>query len=167
MSDIFDLTALELGAAIRQGEVSPTQAARAALDRMEETKENGAFVAVTADRALDRAREIEQQLAAGKCAGPLAGVPMALKDNICTKGVSTTCASKILTGFVPPYDATLVERLGEQGAVCLGKVNMDEFAMGSTTETSCYGPTRNPWDRARGAGGSSGGAAACVAAGGG
>ena len=121
MSDIFDLTALELGAAIRQGEVSPTQAARAALDRMEETKENGAFVAVTADRAMDRAREIEQQLAAGKYTGPLAGVPMALKDNICTKGVSTTCASKILTGFVPPYDATLVERLGEQGAVCLAR----------------------------------------------
>ena len=165
MSDIFDLTALELGAAIRQGEVSPTQAARAALDRMEETKENGAFVAVTADRALDRVREIEQQLAAGRCTGPLAGVPMALKDNICTKGVSTTCASKILTGFVPPYDATLVERLGEQGAVCLGKVNMDEFAMGSTTETSYYGPTRNPWDRERVPGGSSGGAAAAVAEG--
>ena len=165
MSDIFDLTALELGAAIRQGEVSPTQAARAALDRMEETKENGAFVAVTADRALDRAREIEGQIAAGTLAGPLAGVPMALKDNICTKGVSTTCASKILTGFVPPYDATLVERLEEQGAVCLGKVNMDEFAMGSTTETSYYGPTRNPWDRERVPGGSSGGAAAAVAEG--
>ena len=151
MSDIFDLTALELGAAIRQGEVSPTQAARAALDRMEETKENGAFVAVTADRAMDRAREIEQQLAAGKYTGPLAGVPMALKDNICTKGTLTTCASKML------------ERLGEQGAVCLGKVNMDEFAMGSTTETSYYGPTRNPWDRERVPGGSSGGAAAAVA----
>ena len=120
MRDIFDLTALELGAAIRKGEVSPTQAAQAALKRMEETKENGAFVAVTADRALDRAREIEKQMAAGALTGPLAGVPMALKDNICTKGVSTTCASKILTGFVPPYDATLVERLGAQGAVCLG-----------------------------------------------
>ena len=115
MSDIFDLTALELGAAIRQGEVSPTQAARAALDRMEETKENGAFVAVTADRALDRAREIEQQLAAGKCAGPLTGVPMALKDNICTKGVSTTCASKILTGFVPPMTPRWWSGWGSRG----------------------------------------------------
>lgn len=164
MKDMLNLTALQLGAAIRKGEVSPTQAVQAALEQIEATSQDRAFVAVTAEAALARAKEVEAKLVAGTLTGPLAGVPMGIKDNICTKGVSTTCASKILEGFKPPYDATLVEKLEGQGAISLGKLNMDEFAMGSTTETSCYGPTRNPWDPERVPGGSSGGAAAAVAA---
>ena len=155
MQEIMKLTALQLGAAIRRGEVSPTE---------EETAGDNAFTEITAERALERAAWAEKELAAGRLAGPLAGVPMALKDNICTRGVSTTCASRILAGFRPPYDATLVERLEGAGAVSLGKLNMDEFAMGSTSETSFLGPVRNPWDRERVPGGSSGGAAAAVAA---
>ena len=164
MQEIMKLTALQLGAAIRRGEVSPTEAVKAALERIEETAGDNAFTEITAERALERAAWAEKELAAGRLAGPLAGVPMALKDNICTRGVSTTCASRILAGFRPPYDATLVERLEGAGAVSLGKLNMDEFAMGSTSETSFLGPVRNPWDRERVPGGSSGGAAAAVAA---
>ena len=164
MQEIMKLTALQLGAAIRRGEVSPTEAVKAALERIEETAGDNAFTEITAERALERAAWAEKELAAGRLAGPLAGVPMALKDNICTRGVSTTCASRILAGFRPPYDATLVERLEGAGAVSLGKLNMDEFAMGSTSETSFLGPVRNPWDRKRVPGGSSGGAAAAVAA---
>ena len=164
MQEIIKLTALQLGAAIRRGEVSPTEAVKAALERIEETAGDNAFTEITAERALERAAWAEKELAAGRLAGPLAGVPMALKDNICTRGVSTTCASRILAGFRPPYDATLVERLEGAGAVSLGKLNMDEFAMGSTSETSFLGPVRNPWDRERVPGGSSGGAAAAVAA---
>lgn len=164
MNEILNLTALQLGAAIRKGEVSPVEAARAALERIEATKSDNAFVALTADAALQRAEDVGKKIAAGELTGPLAGVPLGIKDNICTKGVSTTCASKILTGFEPPYDATLVEKLDTLGAISLGKLNMDEFAMGSTTETSFYGPTHNPWDAGRVPGGSSGGAAAAVAA---
>ena len=164
MNEILNLTALQLGAAIRKGEVSPVEAARAALERIEATRSDNAFVALTADAALQRAEDVGKKIAAGELTGPLAGVPLGIKDNICTKGVSTTCASKILTGFEPPYDATLVEKLDTLGAISLGKLNMDEFAMGSTTETSFYGPTHNPWDAGRVPGGSSGGAAAAVAA---
>ncbi len=158
MKEILTLTALQLGAAIKKGEVSPREAVEAALERIEETKGDAAFTALTADAALKRAEG--NKIAAES---PLAGVPMAFKDNICTRGVPTTCASKILAGFEPPYNATLVEKLEAAGCISLGKLNMDEFAMGSTTETSCYGPTRNPWDRERVPGGSSGGAAAAVA----
>ena len=154
--ELCELTALELGAALRTGEVSPADVMEAARGRIRACQpENNAFITVTAYSGL-----------MGEPAdGPLAGVPMALKDNICTRGVMTSCASKMLGGFQPPYDATVAEKLTRAGAVCLGKLNMDEFAMGSTSETSLYGTVKNPWDLTRAPGGSSGGAAAAVAAG--
>ena len=162
--ELRQLTALELGAAIRKGQVSVEEATQAALDAIEER--DGAlnsYITVAGERALERARQLQPGVK--DAASPLYGVPMGLKDNICTKAVKTSCASKILGDFRPPYDATVVEKLAAAGAVGLGKLNLDEFAMGSTTETSFYGPTRNPWDLDRVPGGSSGGAAAAVAAG--
>ena len=155
--DLCELTALELSEKLRFGEVSQHEAIKAALMRIDAAQpENNAFITVTDAPSLP---------AADLSASPLAGVPMAYKDNICTKGVKTSCASKILGSFKPPYDATVVERLSAAGAVSLGKLNMDEFAMVSTSETSFYGSVKNPWALDRVPGGSSGGAAAAVAAG--
>ena len=159
-----ELTALELGAAVKTGEVSVKEAVQTALDAVAlRDKELNAFITLTGEQALDRAEQL--QAGVKDAESPLYGVPMAIKDNICTKGVKTSCASKILGDFAPPYDAAVTVKLAQAGAVSLGKLNMDEFAMGSTSETSFYGPVKNPWDLERVPGGSSGGAAAAVAAG--
>ena len=163
--DLFDLTALELGAAIRRREVGVVEATRACLDRMSAMEGTvNAFITVTEKEALARAEQVQRGIDSGELTHPLAGVPMAIKDLISTKGVRTTCASRMLEGYVPVFDATVVDRLHAIGAVCLGKTNMDEFAMGSSTESSYFGVTRNPWDASHVPGGSSGGSAAAVAA---
>ena len=163
--DILAMTALEVGAAVKEKKITSVDAVKAVLDSISE-KDSGisAYITVNADSALQKATEIQKKIDAGELDSPLAGVPVAVKDNICTKGIKTSCASKILGDFTPVYNATVIEKLEAAGAVVLGKLNMDEFAMGSTTETSYYGATKNPWDKTKVPGGSSGGAAAAVAA---
>lgn len=163
--DIFSMTALELGAAIKNKEITSVEATKAVIDKIAEVdKSVNAYITVNAEQALKKAAEVQAKIDSGELTSALAGVPFAIKDNICTKGVKTSCASKILGEFAPVYNATVVEKLEAAGAVILGKLNMDEFAMGSTSETSFYGATKNPWDLNKVPGGSSGGAAAAVAA---
>jgi aspartyl-tRNA(Asn)/glutamyl-tRNA(Gln) amidotransferase subunit A len=157
-------TLSELAAGLAAREYSATELAREALARVQRTQpELNALISVTADEALAAAAVADQRLAAGQ-GGPLTGIPMIHKDIFCTAGVLTTCGSRMLSNFVSPYDATVVSRLKQAGMVMLGKANMDEFAMGSSNETSWFGPVRNPWDASRVPGGSSGGSAAAVAA---
>src|SRR6266511_415416 len=161
---LASLTVHELGARFRRGETRPTEAAQAYLDRIEALDPQvRAFLTVTRDEALKDAAAADARFTTGTPLGPLDGIPIALKDVLCTRGIRTTCGSKILERFVPPYDATAVARLHAAGAVMLGKTNMDEFAMGASTEHSAFKPTHNPWDLARVPGGSSGGSAAAVA----
>lgn len=163
--DIRNLTALELGKKIKTGEIGVVEATKAALEQIQAVDETvNAFVTVDEAGALRRAEEVQKQIDAGILMGVLAGVPAAIKDNLCTKDLLTTCSSKILYNFKPTYTAEAVRNLERAGAVIIGKTNMDEFAMGSTTETSAFGVTRNPWNTAHVPGGSSGGSCAAVAA---
>ncbi|MCC9306985.1 Asp-tRNA(Asn)/Glu-tRNA(Gln) amidotransferase subunit GatA [Kitasatospora sp. RB6PN24] len=165
MTDLIKLTAADTAAAIKAGQVSAVEVTQAHLDRIDAVdKKVNAFLHVDTEGALAAARAVDAKRAAGSELGPLAGVPLALKDVFTTKGVPTTCGSKILEGWIPPYDATLTTRLKDADVVILGKTNMDEFAMGSSTENSAFGTTGNPWDLSRIPGGSGGGSAAALAA---
>ena len=162
---LMSLTAVELGKRIQNKEVTAVDATREALAAIAAREEAvGSFVTVDAEGALARAEQIQKKIDAGELTSPLAGVPVAIKDNMCTKGMKTTCSSKILYNFIPTFTAEAVLNLEKAGAVIIGKTNMDEFAMGSTTETSAYGVTKNPWNTGHVPGGSSGGSCAAVAA---
>ncbi len=163
--DLSTLTAHELHDMLKSRKVSATEITKSVLDRIAAVDGDvRAYVTVTGDSALETAALVDQAITRGEDLGPLGGIPIAFKDNMCTQGVLTTCSSKILNNFVPPYSATVVERLAGQNAVMVGKANLDEFAMGSSTENSAFFATHNPWDLSKVPGGSSGGSAAAVAA---
>lgn len=163
--DLLSLTAVELSKKIKAKEVTVMEATKAVLNQIETIEDKiNSYVTVDKEGALRRAEEVQKLIEEGKLTGPLAGVPVAIKDNMCTKGMLTTCSSKILENFYPTYTAQAVLNLEEAGVVIIGKTNMDEFAMGSTTETSAYGPTKNPWNTEHVPGGSSGGSCSAVSA---
>ncbi len=166
MSELYKMTIDEAGKLLREGKLSSVELTRAHLERIRAVDDQvKAFTLVTDDLALKQAEEADRRLHSGQNVTPLTGIPLAIKDVICTKGITTTCGSRMLENFKPPFNATVMEKLNAAGAVMLGKTNMDEFAMGSSTEHSAFFPTRNPWDLERAPGGSSGGSAAAVAAG--
>ena len=166
MSELYKMTIDEAGKLLRQGKLSSVELTRAHLERIRAVDNKvKAFTLVTDDLALKQAEEADRRLLSGEDVTPLTGIPLAIKDVICTKDITTTCGSRMLENFKPPFNAAVMERLNAAGAVMLGKTNMDEFAMGSSTEHSAFFPTHNPWDLARAPGGSSGGSAAAVAAG--
>ncbi|MCX5725806.1 MAG: Asp-tRNA(Asn)/Glu-tRNA(Gln) amidotransferase subunit GatA [Candidatus Saganbacteria bacterium] len=163
--ELNQLTSHELHKKLITKEISSTELIEAVFARIDKVEDKvKAFITIKKEEALSKAREIDRKIASGEKPGPLAGIPIAIKDNMCTKGILTTAASKILGNYLPPYDATIVKKLNDAGAIPVGKTNMDEFAMGSSTENSAFHPTKNPWDLERVPGGSSGGSAASVAA---
>jgi len=160
------LQANEIRESIIARRFTAVEVVTALFDRIKEVEPKvQAYITLCEEKALERAKEVDEKIAAGEPVGRLAGVPIAIKDNICTDGTLTTCASKMLGDFVPPYDATVIKKLLKEDAIIIGKTNMDEFAMGSSTENSSFKTTKNPWDLTRVPGGSSGGSAAVVAAG--
>jgi len=160
------MTMLKLAAAIKTKEISVSEVVSAFINRIEKNdKQINAFITVAKDQALERAKEIQTRIAKGEELSPLAGVPIGIKDNISTLGLETTCASKMLSGYKPVFNATITEKLEKAGMIVIGKLNMDEFAMGGSSESGVFGAVRNPWDTSRVAGGSSGGNAAAIAAG--
>src|SRR5258706_1900805 len=166
MAELYELTIAEAGDLLRQKIISSVELTRAHLERIRALDDKvKAFTLVTDDLAMKQAHEADLHFQRGDAVSPLTGIPIAIKDVICTRGITTTCGSNMLKNFKPPFDATVMERLNAIGAVMVGKTNMDEFAMGSSTEHSAFFPTHNPWDLERAPGGSSGGSAAAVAAG--
>ena len=160
------MTFEDLRQKLKSGEVSSKELVQEKIERIKalDTTLNS-FLTVNTDEALSQAEYVDKQIASGEPLSPLSGIPLAIKDNLCTKGIKTTCASRILSNFVPPYESTVTKKLLNAGAIMIGKTNMDEFAMGSSTETSAFGPCLNPWDITKVPGGSSGGSASSVAAG--
>ncbi|MCI8832684.1 MAG: Asp-tRNA(Asn)/Glu-tRNA(Gln) amidotransferase subunit GatA [Clostridia bacterium] len=162
--DITELTVHELQEKLKSKELTITDINKAYIDRInEKEKDVQAFITLTTDEALETSKNIEESVNKGEIKGELAGIPIGIKDNICINGVKTTCASKMLENFIAPYNATVIEKINDENMICLGKTNMDEFAMGSSTENSYFKKTKNPWDLSRVPGGSSGGSAAAVA----
>lgn len=162
--NITELTVHELQEKLKSKELTITDITKAYVDRInEKEKDVQAFVTMLTDEAMEQAKEIQSKVEKGEITGDLAGIPIGIKDNLCTKGVKTTCSSKMLENFIAPYNATVVEKLNDENIIDLGKLNMDEFAMGGSTEYSYFKKTRNPWNLNKVPGGSSGGSAAAVA----